>query len=82
MVVVTCPAEALASPVRDPAYRLVVSTDAGLAERLALSRAGQCQAGYVLLDAESLVRYRTYDDDWVDHAFEQEVLLGHLAEHG
>jgi hypothetical protein len=48
-----------------------------LAERLALPLARDCQSGYVLLDRHSQVRYRTYDPGWLDHAFEQEVLLEH-----
>ena len=81
MVVVQCgPA-----PERelDEAYGLVVRSDLALADRLALHRAvTDCQAGYVLLDGESVVRYRSYDPDWPDHSFEQEVLLGHLDRHG
>jgi hypothetical protein len=77
MVVVQCgPA-----PERtlDEAYGLVVSDDGALADRLALHRAVEdCQAGYVLLDADSVVRYRSYDPAWPDHAYEQEVLLEHL----
>lgn len=83
MVVVTCPEQVPGRRALDPSYGLVVSTDPALAERLALPRAVECQAGYVLLDADSLVRYRTYDPSWVEHSFEQEVLLGHLDEqHG
>lgn len=79
MLVLTCPA--LPRPPRElsRAYGLVVSTDPDLARRLALPLAtAECQAGYVLLDASSTVRYRTYDPGWAEHAFEQEVLLGHL----
>ena len=80
MVVVQCgPA-----PVRrlDPAYGLVVRDDAALAQRLALHRAvTDCQAGYVLLDGDSVVRYRSYDPGWPEHSYEQEVLLGHLDRH-
>lgn len=82
MVVVTCPAELPDRRSLDPSYGLVVSTDPALAARLALPRAVQCQTGYVLLDADSLVRYRTYDPSWLGHSFEQEVLLGHLDDHG
>ena len=81
MVVVTCPAQLPDRRTLDPSYGLVVSTDPALAARLALPRAAQCQAGYVLLDGDSLVRYRTYDPSWVEHSFEQEVLLGHLDGH-
>ena len=81
MVVVQCgPA-----PERrlDEAYGLVVSDDPALAQRLALHRAvADCQAGYVLLDGDSVVRYRSYDPGWPDHSFEQEVLLEHLDRHG
>ena len=78
MVVVTCPAAVPPGRELSAAYGLVVSTDADLARRLALPRAVECQAGYVLLDADSVVRYRTYDPGWPGHPFEQEVLLGHL----
>ena len=81
MVVVQCgPAP---SRQLDPAYGLVVSDDPLLADRLALHRAvDDCQAGYVLLDGDSVVRYRSYDPGWPGHSFEQEVLLGHLDRHG
>ena len=82
MVVVTCAREVPERRELDASYGLVVSTDATLARRLALPRAVQCQAGYVLLDEDSRVRYRTYDPGWVDHSFEQEVLLAHLDGHG
>jgi hypothetical protein len=66
----------------DDAYGLVVRSDPALAERLALHRAVRdCQAGYVLLDGDSVVRYRSYDPDWPDHSYEQEVLLEHLDGH-
>jgi hypothetical protein len=78
MVVLTCPELVPDRRTLDPAYGLVVSTDPALARSLALPRAPQCQPGYVLLDAASHVRYRTYDPSWLDHAFEQEVLLEHL----
>ncbi len=79
MVVVTCPARLPDRRELDPSYGLVISTDPALAVRLALPRAAQCQAGYVLLDGDYLLRYRTYDPSWLEHSFEQEVLLGHLA---
>ena len=78
MVVVTCPELVPDRRRLDPSYGLVVSTDPQLAERLALPRAAECQPGYVLLDGDSQVRYRTYDPTWPDHSFEQEVLLDHL----
>lgn len=85
MLVLTCPA-LLPVPERrlDEAYGLVVSTDPSLARRLALPLAtAECQPGYVLLDADSVIRYRSYDPGWVRHSFEQEVLLEHLAgQHG
>ena len=81
MVVVTCAAEVPQRRELSREYGLVVSTDSTLARRLALPRAVQCQSGYVLLDPDSVVRYRTYDPGWLDHAFEQEVLLEHLTEH-
>ena len=60
----------------DRRYGLIVSPDAELARRLALPKAAEsCTAGYVLLDGDSRVRYRTYDPGWSRHAFEQEVLL-------
>ncbi len=81
MIVLTCPALLPAPPrVLDGPYGLVVSTDPLLAQRLALPLAtSECQAGYVLLDGDSLVRYRSYDPGWAQHSFEQEVLLDHLA---
>ena len=83
MVVVTCEQAASSGTVArhrlDPAYRRVVTSDPALARRLALPLAAQeCQDGYVLVDARSRVRYRTYDPGWARHAFEQEVLLEHL----
>ncbi len=80
MIVLTCP-DRLPAPARrlDEAYGLIVSTDPVLARQLALPRATvECQAGYALLDGDSVVRYRTYDPGWPRHSFEQEVLLGHL----
>jgi hypothetical protein len=82
LLVLTCPELVPERRTLDPAYGLVVSTDPALAERLALPRARECQSGYVLLDARSHVRYRTYDPTWTEHSFEQEVLLEHLADHG
>ena len=79
MVVVTCP-DLPTEPRRlDPDFGLIVSTDDALARRLALPLAtAECQPGYVLLDGDSQVRYRTYDPGWPRHSFEQEVLLEHL----
>ena len=83
MIVVTCDASPDLPRQLDPAYGLVVTTDPELADRLALPLAtAECQPGYVLLDADSLVRYRTYDPDGHRHSFEQEVLLEHLDGHG
>jgi len=82
LLVLTCPELVPDRRRLDPRYGLVVSTDPSLAERLALPLARDCQSGYVLLDGQSRVRYRTYDPGWLDHAFEQEVLLEHLATHG
>ena len=81
MVVVTCAAQVPDRRELSQEYGLVVSTDSTLARRLALPRAVQCQSGYVLLDEDSVVRYRTYDPGWLDHSFEQEVLLAHLDDH-
>jgi hypothetical protein len=61
-------------------FRVVVSTDPGLARRLALPRAADgCLSGYVLLAGDGTVRYRTYDPGWRDHGFEQGVLLDAIA---
>ena len=81
MVVVTC--DGRYDRELDERYGLYLVADPVLARRLALPLAlrPHCQDGYVLLDGQSRVRYRTYDPGWRDHAFEQEVLLGHLAEH-
>ena len=81
MVVFTCPQEQ--PPVRtlDPAYGLTVSTDPALARAVALPRATACEDGYVLLDARSHVRYRSYDPGWPEHAQEQEILLEDLDGH-
>jgi hypothetical protein len=49
-----------------------------LARRLALSRADDCRAGYVLVDRAGFVRYRTYDPGWVRHTNEQSILLDAL----
>lgn len=81
MVVLTCPGARPVPRALDPAYGLVVSTDAALARRVALPRAAQCEDGYVLLDPHGLVRYRSYDPGWPRHSQEQEILLGHLAAH-
>ncbi len=78
MVVLTCPGALPAPRALDEAYGLRVSTDLALARRVALPEAVRCRAGYVLLDAVGLVRYRSYDPGWADHAEEQEILLEHL----
>jgi hypothetical protein len=79
MVVVTgqrCPRRDSGPRRLDARFGLVVSHDAGLARRLALPRAAEgCAPGYVLLDGDSRVRYRSYDPGWELHAYEQEVLL-------
>jgi hypothetical protein len=36
----------------------------------------------VLLDGDSVMRYRSDDPGWADHSFEQEVLLEALDRHG
>jgi hypothetical protein len=79
MVVVSgqrCPASAPQPRRLDERFGLVVSPDAELARRLALPKAAEgCEPGYVLLDGDSRVRYRTYDPGWPRHDLEQEVLL-------
>lgn len=82
MVVFTCPSAPAVRRALDPAYGLVVSTDAALARRVALPLAARCDDGYVLLDATGNVRYRSYDPGWPRHAQEQEILLGHLDHAG
>ena len=81
LVAVTCGGRYDGSLDRFP---VVLRSDAALARALALPRAvaPECQEGYVLLDGDGRVRYRTYDPGWRDHAFEQEVLLEHLEGHG
>lgn len=81
MVVLTCPASRPVPRALDPAYGLVVSTDGELARRVALPLAARCEDGYVLVDGDGLVRYRSYDPGWQRHSQEQEVLLGHLDAH-
>ncbi|MCW2616804.1 MAG: hypothetical protein JWN08_3798 [Frankiales bacterium] len=82
MLVVTCPDLPRDDRELAAEFGLVVSTDPVLARRLALPLAtAECQPGYVLLDAASTVRYRTYDPGWQEHSYEQEVLLGHLSGH-
>jgi len=82
MVVVTCPSLPMQARQLDEAYGLVVSTDDALARALALPLAtAECQPGYVLLDGDSTIRYRTYDPGWSRHSDEQEVLLEHLLDH-
>ena len=81
MVVVTC--DGRYDRELDERYGLVLTAEPAVAAALALPKALRptCQDGYVLLDGQSRVRYRTYDPGWRDHAFEQEVLLGHLDGH-
>lgn len=83
MVVVTgegCP-DTRAPRRLDERYGLVVSTDPGLARQLALPRAATgCTPGYVLLDGDSTVRYRSYDPGWPEHDQEQEILLEAVAD--
>lgn len=78
MVLLTCARDAAPARTLAPAYGFVVSADPALARRVALPRATDCQDGYVLLDGDGLVRYRSYDPGWPQHAEEQEILLGHL----
>jgi hypothetical protein len=68
----------------DERYGLYLLAEPELARRLSLPKALRplCQDGYVLLDGQSRVRYRTYDPGWREHSYEQEVLLEHLARHG
>jgi hypothetical protein len=79
MVVATgqgCPPRDPRPRALDERFGLVVSPDASLARSLALPKAAQgCTPGYVLLDGDSRVRYRSYDPGWARHSFEQEVLL-------
>ena len=81
MVVITC--DGRYERTLDERYGLYLVAEPELARRLALPLAVRptCQDGYVLLDGQSRVRYRTYDPGWREHSFEQEVLLGHLAGH-
>jgi hypothetical protein len=81
MVVLTCPQAPARPRALAARFGLVVSDDPVLARRLALPRAPRCDDGYVLLDAAGLVRYRSYDPGWPDHAEEQEILLDALDGH-
>lgn len=82
MVVLTgqgCPPQVSQERHLDRRYGLILSPDRELARRLSLPYAAvRCQPGYVLLDADSNVRYRTYDPGWAEHAQEQEILLENL----
>jgi len=78
MVVFTCPQEQPPARTLSPDFGLTISTDPALAQTVALPRATACEDGYVLLDAQSHVRYRSYDPGWPDHAQEQEILLEDL----
>lgn len=87
MVVVTgqrCPPRPPDPRRLDQRFGLIVTPDADVARRLALPKAAEgCTPGYALLDAESRVRYRTYDPGWFAHDQEQEILLEAIAEgHG
>ena len=82
MVVLTCPGAPVPARTLDPAYGFAVSTDPELARRVALPRALTCEDGYVLLDGAGLVRYRSYDPGWPQHAEEQEILLEDLLHGG
>jgi hypothetical protein len=83
MLVVTgqrCPPQDPEPRRLDDRFGLVVSPDAALARRLALSKAAEgCSPGYVLLDGDSRIRYRTYDPGWPRHDQEQEILLEAIA---
>ena len=81
MVVLTCERDAAVTRTLSPVYGFAVLTDAELARRVALPGATACEDGYVLLDAAGLVRYRSYDPGWPQHAEEQEILLEHLGPH-
>jgi hypothetical protein len=64
-------------------YGVVVHTRgdpdfSALARALALPRALDCQAGYVLVDPAGFVRYRSYDAGWSRHTDEQSILLDAL----
>ncbi len=64
-----------------PSYGVVVHRFdepgyADLARALALPKAVErCVPGYVLVDRDGFVRYRSYDPGWADHATEQQILL-------
>ena len=64
-----------------PSYGVVVHRAdepgyADLARSLALPKAiDRCVPGYVLVDRDGWVRYRSYDPGWFDHATEQRILL-------
>lgn len=79
MIVVTgqrCPPQDPQPRTLNQRFGLILSPDAELARRLALPKAAEgCTPGYVLLDGDGVVRYRTYDPRWPDHAQEQEILL-------
>ncbi|MEO6204727.1 MAG: hypothetical protein ABIO67_05000 [Mycobacteriales bacterium] len=56
---------------------------ADLARALALPQAiDRCEPGYVLLDRDGWIRYRSYDPGWWKHATEQEILLDATATPG
>lgn len=84
MLVVTgqgCPPREPVPRGLDERFGLVLSPDRALARRLALPKAAVgCEPGYVLMDGDSVIRYRTYDPGWPFHAEEQEILLDAIAE--
>ena len=66
----------------DPRFSLVISPDAELARRLALPAAAErCSPGYVTVDRDGVVRYRTYEPGWADPTQEQQILLDALDDH-
>lgn len=63
-----------------PTVQVRADPDGTLAGSVELSRAQDgCHPGYVLVDPDGRVRYRTYDPDWDSHAQEQGILLAEVA---
>ena len=61
-------------------YGLVMLSDPAVVRALALGRSlSGCLPGYVLVDGQGYVRYRTYDPGLSDHVDEQLVLLEALS---